>query len=236
VYEAPVFSCLSHLEGLQSSFEDAPRPFVTVAFAISRDGCLSRTRGRGTRISGEESQRFTHQVRALHQGLLVGVGTILSDDPQLTTRLVKGPSPRRVVLDSRLRVPANARVLSADAGPTVVVTTSRAAPQSALALEQAGAQVVRVAAAESGVSLDEVLKLLRDQGVRSLMVEGGAAVLESFFKAGVIDYLAVTVSQADLDNPEAVQLGPTTAAAIKGWREEVREQLGEDTLRAGRMP
>ncbi|HKP59466.1 MAG TPA: RibD family protein, partial [Polyangiales bacterium] len=180
---------LSELEGLQVDFaaaqggaeSAASRPFVTAAFAISADGCLSRERGKPTRISGPESLHVTHQLRALHAALLVGVGTVLADDPALTTRLVSGPSPLRVVLDSRLRVPATARLLHSTERSAWLVTSAAASHPRAQQLSAAGADVVAVPASPEGVALPALLSMLAASGVRTLMLEGGATVLESFF-------------------------------------------------------
>jgi 3,4-dihydroxy 2-butanone 4-phosphate synthase/GTP cyclohydrolase II len=228
---------LSELERLKdagAAHGPLPRPFVTAAFAISRDGCLTRTRGRATRISGTESMRITHELRARHDALLVGVGTVLSDDPALTTRLVEGPSPLRVVLDSRLRVPVTARLLHSTSRAAWLVTSASVSGAKARALAEAGADLVRVPSAERGVSLPDSLALLAAGGVRSLMIEGGAEVLESFFLAGAVDYLALTVSPRRLWNPRAVRIGHCTGSVLERWRAHSEDTpLGTDRLETG---
>ena len=107
----------TELERVRAALGPLDRPFVTVSFAISADLCLSSTRGRPSRVSSDAALRVTHELRAAHGAILVGVGTVLADDPLLTARLAAGPSPRRVVLDSRLRVPVTARLLSASPEP-----------------------------------------------------------------------------------------------------------------------
>jgi 3,4-dihydroxy 2-butanone 4-phosphate synthase/GTP cyclohydrolase II len=209
------------------------RPFVTAAFAMSRDGYLTKTRGQATRLSGPESMRVTHQLRAVHDALMVGVGTVLSDDPLLTTRLVAGPSPLRIVLDSQLRVPATARLLRSTAQRPWLVTSWQAPPQRAAALEAAGADLLRVKQSREGVALTEMLSGLYARGVRSLMLEGGAAVLESFFRAQCVDYLVLTVSPERLANPLAVSLGCCTAEALRGWHGSDIATLGDDRLEVG---
>jgi riboflavin-specific deaminase-like protein len=220
------------LQRLRASHDGPARPFITASFACSADDCLSDVRGAPTQLSSPAALRVTHALRSLHDALLVGVNTVLSDDPLLTTRLVPGPSPRRVVLDSRLRVPRSARVLSAGAGPALLFATSRAGPDSEEALRQAGAEVVRVEASAEGVSLEALLRQLQARGVTSLMVEGGAAVLESFFRAGLVDFLAVTRVARRLDNPRAVRLGPATLSAVSAAAPR-SEAVGPDVLRFG---
>jgi GTP cyclohydrolase II len=208
------------------------RPFVTVSFAVSEDLCLSSTRGAPSRVSCDEALRVTHELRTAHEALLVGVGTVLSDDPVLTTRLALGPSPLRVVLDSRLRTPASARVLRSTAQAPLLITTSLATEAREEELAQAGAEILRVASDPRGVALPAALTRLRTRGVTSVMVEGGSDVLESFFSTGLIDFLAVTISPQRLDNAQAVRLGPHARAALAGWMRSP-ERVGVDALFSG---
>lgn len=225
---------LEELERLKSAGGTAARPFVTAAFAISRDGCLTQTRGRATCISGPESLRVTHQLRALHDALVVGVGTVLSDDPALTTRLVEGPSPLRVVLDSQLRVPVTAKLLHSTERAAWLVTSASSSGARARALSNAGADVVHVAPSPGGVSIPDLLARLAGSGIRSLMLEGGAEVLESFFRARAVDYIALTVSPRRLGNPRAVRLGHCTSGVLAEWRaRSEQQQLGKDCLETG---
>lgn len=225
---------LKEFERLKAAGSTAARPFVTAAFAISRDGCLTRTRGQGTVISGPESLHVTHQLRSLHDALIVGVGTVLSDDPALTTRLVEGPSPLRVVLDSQLRVPVTARLLHSTPRAAWLVTSTSVAGDKARALSEAGADLVQVPSSADGVSIPVLLSLLAESGVRSLMLEGGAEVLESFFRARAIDFIVLTVSPRKLANPRAVGLGHCTSAVLENWRARNEHlQLGTDRLEIG---
>lgn len=220
------------LDRLKSGAPPADRPFVTVSFAVSDDLCLSATRGAPTRISSPAALQATHELRTAHDALLVGIGTVLSDDPVLTTRLVPGPSPMRVVLDSRLRLPADARVLRSTPEPMLLVTTALASEAREELLREAGAQVVRVGASTKGVALPAALAALHARGVKSVMVEGGVEVLESVFEAGLIDFLMVTVSPQRLDNPAAVHLGPLARAALASWKTSP-ELIGADTMFKG---
>lgn len=208
------------------------RPFVTVAFAVSEDLCLSGTRGAPTRVSCDEAMQVTHELRTTHDALLVGVGTVLSDDPVLTSRLAVGPSPIRVVLDSRLRTPVEARVLRSTSQSPLLITTSLATDARREELTRAGAEVLRVSADPRGVALPAALQKLRARGVTSVMVEGGADVLDSFFAADLIDFLVVTISPQRLDNPQAVRLGAHARAALAAWK-RAPEQVGIDSLFSG---
>lgn len=124
------------------------RPAVTLAYAQSLDGCIAAARGTPTRLSGAESMRLTHELRARHDAILIGVNTVLADNPQLSTRLVPGPSPRPVVLDSRLRTPPSARLLrDTDGGPRgaiIVCDLEEAESERAESLRAAGALILPV--------------------------------------------------------------------------------------------
>lgn len=148
---------------------------------------------------------LTHRLRAEHAAILIGSGTLLSDDPTLTVRLVQGTSPLRVVLDSRLRTPLTCKLLrshSDDGAPQVVVLTAVATLSSsegasrAVALRRAGARVLGTRADELGrVALRPALELLRSRlGVKSLMVEGGAAIIGSFASAHEAHQMVVTIA------------------------------------------
>ena len=192
------------------------RPFVTLSYAQSLDGSIAARRGATTPISGPEALRLTHQLRAHHDAILVGIGTVLADDPQLTVRLVPGPNPQPVIVDSRLRLPPTARLLG-DGRPWIA-TTDAADRRRQAALEAAGARVVRLPADDAGrVSLPALLAYLHRQHVRSLMVEGGARVITGILAERLADRLVVTIAPLLLGGLNAVSTGrPSGPAALNG--------------------
>jgi GTP cyclohydrolase II len=169
------------------------RPNVVVKYAQTVDGRIATRTGDAKWISGEPERRVAHAMRAGCDAVLVGAGTMLQDDPQLTVRMVPGASPVRVVLDSTLRIPLTAKVLSEDAA-TVVLCRPDADPDRRRALTAAGVTVREVAAAPEGLATEDVLRLLRSLGVMSLLVEGGGRVITSMLRAAVVDRLVVSVS------------------------------------------
>lgn len=169
------------------------RPYVVVKYAQTLDGRIATGTGDSKWISGEAERRVAHALRAASDAVLVGVGAVLTDDPLLTVRLVAGASPLRVVLDSTLRTPPDARILSEDAG-TLIITTERASVQRRAALSARAVAVRTVPAAPGGVDLPAALRLLAEQSVTSLLVEGGAHVITALLAAGLVDRIVVSVS------------------------------------------
>ncbi len=171
------------------------RPRVTVSYAQSLDGCLAAAVGAPLALSGPEALRFTHQLRATHAAILVGIGTVLADDPQLTVRLVDGAHPQPVVLDSQLRLPLAARLLKHPTHRPLIVTGPQASEPRRRALEEAGAHVVRAPLDANGrIQLKTALGLLRSLGLESLMVEGGARVITAFLAEKLVDRVAITIA------------------------------------------
>jgi GTP cyclohydrolase II len=169
------------------------RPYVLVKYSQTLDGRIATSTGDSKWISGEAERCVSHGLRAACDAVLVGARTVLNDDPQLTVRLVAGANPIRVVLDSTLSTPRTAKVMSDDAA-TVVFTSPNADPQRREELQSVRVAVREVPAGPGGVDLAAVLGVLRSDGVESLMIEGGSAVITSAFAAGVVDRLVVSLS------------------------------------------
>ncbi len=169
------------------------RPHVVLKYAQTLDGRIATRTGDARWISCAAERRLSHAMRAGCDAVLVGAGTLLQDDPQLTVRMVPGASPVRVVLDSALRTPLTAKVLSGDAA-TVVLCRPDADPARRRALESAGATVREVPAGPDGLRIDAALRVLRSIGIGSLLVEGGSRVITSLLRAAVVDRLVVSLS------------------------------------------
>jgi 3,4-dihydroxy 2-butanone 4-phosphate synthase/GTP cyclohydrolase II len=172
------------------------RPFVTVSYAQSIDGSIASRRRRPLPISGPAAMRMTHGLRALHDGILVGIETILADDPQLTVRLVAGPHPRPVVLDTHLRTPLNARLGRHPEGRSWLVGAADNAAERMAAMTAAGFEVLpcRREEANGRLDLQQTLSILHARGIRRLMVEGGARVITSFIRAQLVDLFIITIA------------------------------------------
>jgi len=165
-------------------------PFVTLKFAQSIDGKIATATGHSRWISSEPSRVFAHRLRSFHEAILVGSGTVVKDDPELTCRLVRGRDPLRVVVDSKLKIPLNARVLQEqEKAKTLVFTAAGHDRKKMDALSDRGIEV-KVAGTRQ-VDLAAVLQELGKRQVSSLLVEGGAGVLTSFIREGLADRLII---------------------------------------------
>ena len=183
----------SILEIIQNGQSLTGRPFVTLAYAQSLDGSLAARRGEPLSLSGHESQKLTHCLRASHSAILVGIGTILADDPQLNVRLIQGKNPQPVILDSRLRTPSEARVFQS-MFPWIAGTLP-VEPGRAAALKARGAKLLVFPPGDDGrVRLPPLLQRLTELGIHGLMVEGGTAVITSFLREGLVDLLVLTIA------------------------------------------
>jgi GTP cyclohydrolase II len=171
----------------------ADRPYVVMKYAQTLDGRIATATGDSKWISCEAERTVSHALRAACDAVMVGIDTVVRDDPQLTVRMVPGSSPVRVVLDSTLRMPRHAKVLG-DHAATVVFTTERAQHSARQWLTDRHVSVHVVDAGPGGVNVAQALDRLRDRGIESLLVEGGAKVITSLLEADVVDRLVVAVA------------------------------------------
>ncbi len=203
------------------------RPYIVLKYAQTLDGRIATSTGDSRWISGESERRLSHALRAACDGILVGVGTVIRDDPLLTVRMVPGASPTRVVLDTSLRLPASAQVLGADAA-TMVVTTERSDPVRRDELRWQGVRVEVVAESEGRVDLPDAMAALRAAGMEVLLVEGGAHVITALLEAELVDRIVVAIA------PVVIGAG-TEAVNGAGSRQRRRgNPSGEPIDRPGR--
>jgi diaminohydroxyphosphoribosylaminopyrimidine deaminase/5-amino-6-(5-phosphoribosylamino)uracil reductase len=213
------------------------RPHVILKLAVSSDDKIGTAGRKPVAITGEAAKARVHLLRAQCDAILVGIGTVLADDPLLTCRLpgMEARSPVRVVLDRALRIPGTSRLVhSARETPLWVMTSSLAEAPAAMKLGAAGAQVIRVATTSTpGLDLPSVLHALSEKGITRLLVEGGARVASSFVAAGLVDEVWL------LRGPDAIGTGgvpalealPLTALTESPtFKLRASEALQKDTL------
>ncbi|MEX2352778.1 MAG: RibD family protein [Gammaproteobacteria bacterium] len=215
------------LTSRKTTFESRHRPFITLAYAQSWDGSITNRCGETLPLSGTESTRLTHQLRSLHDGILVGIGTVLSDDPQLTVREWHGPNPQPIVLDSRLRMPQTAQLCHHPDKQCWILTTHSDTGKLGNKVE-----VISINAAEQEhVPLKEAMKMLWEKGIGSLMVEGGATIITAFLKARMADVLVLTIAPRLIGGYRAVgDLATTTIADLPKIDPLYSKQIGQDLI------
>jgi GTP cyclohydrolase II len=214
------------------------RPRVLIHYAQTLDGRIATRTGSSRWISGAESLRFSHELRAAHDAVLVGIGTALADDPRLTVRHAEGPDPLKVVLDSSLRLPVTAALLRETPERTVLLTTDAADDGAVARATALGARVIVAGRDGAGrVHLPDGLERLARIGVRSLLVEGGAQVITSLLHQGLVDRLAVCIAPIILGSGvEAVgDLGIEDLAGSLGLCHLNVRRLGCDVIVSGEV-
>ena len=163
-------------------------PLVTLKLAASLDGRIAAKGGDARWISGAKSRAAAHRLRNEVDAVIVGLGTVAADDPQLTCRIAGGRNPRRVILDSRLRIPLSAKLLRLpDAEKTIIAVGADVSPARVRAFEARGIQVWRLPLRAGRIAWRPLLRRLAADGVVSVMIEGGAAVAASAIKEKIID-------------------------------------------------
>jgi diaminohydroxyphosphoribosylaminopyrimidine deaminase/5-amino-6-(5-phosphoribosylamino)uracil reductase len=214
------------------------RPHVILKLAISADDRIAAAGHRPVAITGDAAKTRVHLLRAQCDAILVGIGTVLADDPRLTCRLpgMEGQSPVRVVLDRSLRIPGTSRLVhSARETPLWVVTSSTAEAPAAMKLGAAGAQVIRVptAAGSPGLDLNAALRALAERGITRLLVEGGARVASSFVAADLADEVWLLRGSEPIGAGGVAALHASPLSAITAsprFTLRASESLGQDTL------
>jgi len=177
------------------SNSDWQRPRVTLHYAQTLDGRIATRTGSSQWISGSGSLRLAHELRAANDAVMVGVGTVCADNPKLTVRHAEGTSPIRVIVDSRLRVPLSAQVLTDGESPTIVAVTEAAAPENMRAVAGLGAEVVLIGSDSDGlVDIPQLLSCLSGRGIETLLVEGGSRLLTSMLGSGTVDRVVVCIA------------------------------------------
>ncbi|EFM09831.1 riboflavin biosynthesis protein RibD [Paenibacillus curdlanolyticus YK9] len=166
-------------------------PFVTLKTASTLDGRIAAKTGDSRWITGPASREAVHTMRHQHDGIMVGIGTLLADDPQLTTRLeVPALHPARIIVDSALRIPLDARVVTDGMARTIVLTTTAANPEKRSSLQAAGVEIVDCGDGPH-VNLTEAMRLLGDMEIGSILLEGGGQLNGAMLAAGLVDKISL---------------------------------------------
>lgn len=216
-------------------------PYVIAKWAMSLDGKTATHTGDSRWVSSEESRRYVHMVRSQVDAVLVGIGTVLRDDPLLTARLEGGRNPKRIVVDGQARLPLDSKLvksISASGGPEVIVATTTLAPRERLeGLERAGCKVMVVKGREKRVDLIDLMKRLGQMQFTNILMEGGGSLTAGFFEQGLVDKVMVFISPKIIGGGEArLPVAGTGADKIEEalrLKEVQVSRLSEDILVEG---
>jgi diaminohydroxyphosphoribosylaminopyrimidine deaminase/5-amino-6-(5-phosphoribosylamino)uracil reductase len=194
-------------------------PFATAKWAMTLDGRIATRSGESRWISGDASRALAHELRAGSDAILVGIGTVLRDDPQLTARVPTARQPMRVIVDSGLRLPPEARVLARDGTPVIAFSTHRSRPEARRALEARGAEVLLADGVDGRVDLRAAFAALARRGVLSLLVEGGGEIHGACMDAGLIDKAFIFLGPIIVGGPAPGPVGGAGVTALaQAWR------------------
>lgn len=171
-------------------------PYVTVKYAQTLDGRIATKSGDSQWISSEQSRKYVHHLRRIHDSIMVGRKTVATDDPRLTVRHVKGKNPLRIIVDTKLRIPLKSFVLKdAAVNKTIIATTEEASSGKVSAINNLGAEVLIVNKdSNGGVDLQDLLKALGKRDIISLMVEGGSKLITSLLKRNLVDKMIIPIA------------------------------------------
>ena len=211
-------------------------PFVTMKFACSLDGKIATSTGESQWISCEESRKFSHHLRDINDAILVGVGTVLADNPTLTTRLVAGKNSVRIVVDSNARTPLNSNVVTDKSARTIIAVTSKAPPEKISALKNSGVEILTAGNGQR-VDLKILMSTLAEREITSVLVEGGGKIHFAMLSAGLVDKVFAFVA------PKIIG-GENSLTAVEGagfaklsdavtLKNLTAEKLGDDFLLSG---
>ena len=213
------------------------RPFITLKYAMTLDGKIATSTGDSKWITGEEARTYAHRLRKQHDAVLVGIGTVLADDPELTTRMVQGKNPIRIVLDAKLQTNIMNAVLN-PAAPTIIVTSLEAdEDKAALFSVLPNVEILRLPFENGRVDIKLLIEELAAREITSLLVEGGSSVLGAFKDAGLADRICAFVAPKLLGGRDSLTaVGGTGCELMQdAWSltEVEYKQLGQDLLITG---
>jgi len=210
-------------------------PFVILKSAATLDGKTAPQKGKGGRITSDESIRIVHELRSRYDAVLTGIGTVLADDTQLTVRLVEDLAyqPIRVVLDYDLRIPLDAKITDISLAPTIIFTASEE-NEKMRQLHQKGVKIILLAGEDGHFDLREVLSILYEKGIMSVFLEAGEALNGAFWQAGLVDkiYLFLAPKIAGGVNAPGIIGGTGISSMEDAQRLDIRElrHVGQDWL------
>lgn len=221
-------------------FISTRRPFVILKCATTLDGCIATRTGDSKWITNEQSRSYVHHLRHCVDGILVGIDTVKADNPSLTTRLDTGPGvdPVRIILDSRLSIPEDARILRIDSdSDTILVVGSKVDSQKRAAVPKSGVRILKTQLKGSRIDMPNLMKQLGAMGITSVLIEGGGRVIASALQSGIVDKIAFFYAPKILGGDDGISIcrgeGPAAMRDSIAVKNISVQRFGDDVMIEG---
>lgn len=212
-------------------------PFVILKIAQSLDGKIATSTGESKWITGKDSRRYAHRLRSEVDVVLVGIGTVLKDNPSLTSRIKGGRNPYRIIVDSKLRIPLNAKVLKHKDHKTIIAAIQNTQKKKIDMLKNLGIQVLTIKDKEGKVDLSALMKELGKLNMVSIMIEGGSSINASALLSGIVDKIMVFIAPIIIGGTDAItsvgEKSPTLLKDAIRIKEPQVKKIGRDVLLEG---
>jgi diaminohydroxyphosphoribosylaminopyrimidine deaminase / 5-amino-6-(5-phosphoribosylamino)uracil reductase len=212
------------------------RPFVILKLAMSLDGKIATSTGDSKYITGKEARKYVHQMRHDSDAIMVGINTIVRDNPLLDSRLVNGKNPTKIIVDSTLKISEKAKVLK-DPSKVIIATTNKAPKKKIDKLHQKGVQVLVLKPKAGLVDLKELMKELGKSGITPIIIEGGAELSGNAIKEGIVDKILIFTAPKILGNGlnPIKNLGITKVSKAIKLKNPLTKKIGKDILIEGEL-
>jgi len=210
------------------------RPFVILKVAMSVDGKIATSTGDSKYITSKEARTYVHQLRSDVDAVMIGLNTLLRDNPELTPRLVKGKDPMKIVVDSSLKIPKSCNLMK-DPAKLIIATTSKAPKNAVKKLQQKGINVIVTKSKNGMVELQDLMKQLGKHEITSVMIEGGSQLNSSAIKEGIVDRVLIFTAPKIIGNG----IGAIGSLGIKkinnaiNLKNPLTRKIGKDLLIEG---
>lgn len=216
------------------------RPFITAKSALTLDGYTATSTGHSMWVTGEEAREYVHRLRSEADAVMVGAGTVIADDPQLTCRLKrgKGRDPHRIIVDTHLRIPENARLLNDDSQARNYIIVGKDADKRLIKqVEKGNTSVIRCPVRDNRIDLCAMLDILGKNSITSVLFEGGAGLMGSMIRERLIDKFLIFIAPKLLGGSDGIPMskgkGPVYMSDSYGLKNIKVKKFGEDILISG---